>query len=74
MPGITTPVWAYTGVFPGPTIMARKLRPTAVTFTNALPPGDDPGSLIVKTPQDPEHPFRPSSTVVHLHGSNADAI
>jgi spore coat protein A, manganese oxidase len=73
IPGIRTPIWGYEGRFPGPTILARKLRPVTVTFTNALPPGEDPGSLIVKTPQDPDdHPYRASSTVVHLHGINAD--
>src|SRR5919112_3301834 len=73
IPGIRTPIWGYEGRFPGPTILARKLRPVTVTFTNALPPGEDPGSLIVRTPQDPvDHPYRASSTVVHLHGINAD--
>jgi spore coat protein A, manganese oxidase len=73
IPGIRTPVWGYDGRFPGPTILARKLRPVTATFTNALPPGEDPGSLIVRTPQDADHPFRASSTVVHLHGINTDA-
>src|SRR3954451_4636295 len=41
IPGIATPVWGYDGRVPGPTILARKGRPVTVTFTNALPPGDD---------------------------------
>jgi FtsP/CotA-like multicopper oxidase with cupredoxin domain len=72
VPGITTPIWGYDGIAPGPTILARKLRQVNVTFVNQLPPNEDPTGLIDKNPPSEEHPFVPSSTVVHLHGINGD--
>jgi FtsP/CotA-like multicopper oxidase with cupredoxin domain len=73
VPGIATPIWGYNGIFPGPTILARKGRPVQVTFTNGLPPNEDPSGLIDRQPVDPaEYHFTPSSTVVHLHGLNGD--
>jgi spore coat protein A, manganese oxidase len=73
VPNRVTPIWGYDGIFPGPTILARKGRPVNVTFVNNLPPAEDPAGLIDKNPADPEdHPFLPSSTVVHLHGINGD--
>jgi spore coat protein A len=36
IPGELTPVYAYDGVYPGPTIRARKGRPAVVRQTNAL--------------------------------------
>jgi FtsP/CotA-like multicopper oxidase with cupredoxin domain len=75
IPGINTPIWGYNGIIPGPTIVARKLRPVRVTFTNNLPPNDDPSGIIVRSELDPDdHPFIPSTTSVHLHGINADHI
>ena len=71
IPGITTPVWGYNGLVPGPTIQARKLREVDVNFVNSLPPGEDPAGIINQSPP-PEGEFRPSSTVVHLHGINAE--
>jgi spore coat protein A, manganese oxidase len=71
IPGINTPVWGYNGQFPGPTILARKLRPVDVNFVNSLPPNDDPAGIIFDSPP-PEGEFIPSSTVVHLHGINAE--
>jgi spore coat protein A len=74
IPGITTPIWGYNGISPGPTIEARKGRRVRLEFLNRVPPNEDPRNLIVPTPIDPEdHPFRPSSLVVHLHGINTDA-
>ena len=35
--GLTTEVWGYDGIFPGPTIEARAGRTAAVTFRNELP-------------------------------------
>ena len=73
VPGVTTPVWGYNGVVPGPTILARKGRRAEVTFTNLLPANAEDTAYINPNPQDPTtHPFIPSSTVVHLHGINAD--
>lgn len=73
VPGFRTPIWGYNGLMPGPTILARKGRPVSITFTNTLPPAEDPSGLIVTAPQDPtKHPFLDSSTVVHLHGINCD--
>src|SRR3954465_5310286 len=42
VPGIRTPIWGYNGIFPGPTILARKGRPVSMTFTNQLPPAQEP--------------------------------
>ncbi len=36
LPGPTTPVWGYNGMFPGPTIRARRGRRTVVRHTNRL--------------------------------------
>jgi FtsP/CotA-like multicopper oxidase with cupredoxin domain len=36
LPGIRTRIWGYDGVFPGPTIEARRGRTTVVTHTNRL--------------------------------------
>jgi spore coat protein A, manganese oxidase len=73
VPGIRTPIWGYNGIFPGPTILARKGRPVSMTFTNQLPPAEEPSAIIITAPQDPtKHPFLDSSTVVHLHGLNSD--
>ena len=79
IPGIRTPIWGYNlptagaGIFPGPTIFARRRRPTQVTFTNLLPPNDEPNAIILDKAPDPvDHPFLSSSTVVHLHGINTE--
>ena len=37
IPGTTTEVWGYDGVFPGPTFRGRKGRPMVVTVRNELP-------------------------------------
>jgi FtsP/CotA-like multicopper oxidase with cupredoxin domain len=37
IPGTLTPVYGYDGIYPGPTIRARKGRTTVVRTTNALP-------------------------------------
>ena len=37
VPGTLTPVYGYDGVYPGPTIRARKGRTTVIRQTNALP-------------------------------------
>jgi FtsP/CotA-like multicopper oxidase with cupredoxin domain len=73
VPGVNTPMWGYNGLVPGPTILARKGRRAEVTFTNQLPPNAENTGYINPNPQDPQtHPFIPSSTVVHLHGINAE--
>lgn len=36
VPGLGTRIWGYNGIFPGPTIKARRGRATVVTHTNAL--------------------------------------
>ena len=73
VPGVSTPIWGYDGLLPGPTILARKGRPVDVVFTNGLPPDEDPTGLIDLQPVDPAiYHFTPSSTVVHLHGINTD--
>jgi spore coat protein A, manganese oxidase len=74
IPGIKTPIWGYNGITPGPTILSKKGRPTEVTFTNNLPPGEDPAGILMMQEQSEEHHFQPSSTVVHLHGINASHL
>jgi len=37
VPGVTTPIWGYNGIFPGPIIESRRGRATVVTHTNELP-------------------------------------
>ena len=36
LPGLSTPVLGYDGIFPGPTIVSRSGRPTKVIHTNTL--------------------------------------
>jgi spore coat protein A, manganese oxidase len=74
IPGVSTPIWGYNGIMPGPTIEARDGRPVSVTFVNRVPPNEDRDNLIVTEPPDPEdHPFTDSGLVVHAHGINADS-
>lgn len=58
VPGLQTPTWAYNGVSPGPTIVARRNRPTMVSQANRLP---------ASHPQLGYEPW----TSVHLHGSES---
>ncbi len=37
LPGLTTAIWGYNGIFPGPTIETRRGRETTVTHINELP-------------------------------------
>jgi spore coat protein A, manganese oxidase len=37
IPGVTTPVWTYNGLYPGPTIKARKGRQVVIRQQNSLP-------------------------------------
>jgi spore coat protein A, manganese oxidase len=37
LPGLTTPIWGYNGIFPGPTIEARRDRTVVVRQRNELP-------------------------------------
>ncbi|GCE28491.1 spore coat protein A [Dictyobacter alpinus] len=37
LPGLTTPIWGYNGIFPGPTIEARSGRKTIIRQMNDLP-------------------------------------
>ncbi|MBE3558451.1 MAG: multicopper oxidase domain-containing protein [Ktedonobacteraceae bacterium] len=37
LPGLTTPIWGYNGIFPGPTIEAKSFRRVVIRQTNALP-------------------------------------
>ena len=37
LPGISTTIWGYNGIFPGPTIESRRGRTISVTHTNELP-------------------------------------
>jgi spore coat protein A, manganese oxidase len=37
LPGLTTPIWGYNGIFPGPTIEARRGRKIVIRQINELP-------------------------------------
>jgi spore coat protein A len=37
LPGLTTEIWGYEGIFPGPTIVSRRGRRTVVRHRNELP-------------------------------------
>jgi spore coat protein A len=37
LPGVSTTIWGYEGMFPGPTIESRSGQPISVTYTNELP-------------------------------------
>jgi FtsP/CotA-like multicopper oxidase with cupredoxin domain len=58
VPGLSTPIWGYNGIAPGPTIVNRKGRKTVVRQTNSLPA------------QHPQLGYQPW-TSVHLHGSES---
>jgi spore coat protein A, manganese oxidase len=68
IPGISTPIWGYRGISPGPTILARKGVPVRATFVNNLSPNGDPNNIIL--PDELEHKSD-SQIVIHLHGINA---
>ncbi|HEX2299353.1 MAG TPA: multicopper oxidase domain-containing protein, partial [Pseudonocardiaceae bacterium] len=56
VPGLTTPVWGYNGLVPGPTIHVQRGRRAVLRVRNHLPP---------------THPLlgHESTTSLHLHGS-----
>ncbi|WIM95540.1 multicopper oxidase domain-containing protein [Actinoplanes oblitus] len=56
LPGLTTTVAGYNGIFPGPTIRVQQGTRTEVRICNALPSTNTLNG-------------RPFSTVTHLHGS-----
>ena len=56
LPGLRTDIWGYNGITPGPTIRARRDRPTVVRQINRLP---DVHPTLRYTPY----------TSTHLHGS-----
>src|SRR5215218_201081 len=56
LPGLRTDIWGYNGIAPGPTIRARRDRPTVVRQINRLP---DVHPTLRYTPY----------TSTHLHGS-----
>jgi spore coat protein A, manganese oxidase len=72
IPGITTPIWGYNGISPGPTILARKGTPVRATFVNNLPPNGDPTRIIIPEELEPQHKSN-SEIVIHNHGINAAA-
>ncbi len=67
-----TPLWAYAGQFPGPTIEARAGKRIFVRWTNEIPDGD----FLIPQAFDAHlhgthHGEPPTKTVVHLHGAVA---
>jgi spore coat protein A len=64
-----TPLWAYDGTWPGPTIEARRGEPLDITWVNALP-----GTHLLEAAYDPtlcgtdlDEPH--ARAVVHVHGA-----
>ncbi|WP_051459332.1 multicopper oxidase family protein [Paenibacillus zanthoxyli] len=81
-----TTIWGYNGMWPGPTIVARRNQPIKVHWINDLPTKSlltvdhsihgaeslHPGGSV---PTGAETTFRPDvRNVVHLHGINAPAV
>jgi spore coat protein A len=78
LPGHTTQIWGYDGIFPGPTIRGRRGRPLTVTIRNELPvptsthlhggvtPPDSDGF-----PLDLTTPAGYSPAPPHMHGAGA---
>jgi FtsP/CotA-like multicopper oxidase with cupredoxin domain len=56
LPGLTTPIWGYDGIAPGPTINARQGRRVSLRLRNRL---QEPNPLS----------GYPAATSLHLHGS-----
>ncbi|MEO5850922.1 MAG: multicopper oxidase domain-containing protein, partial [Nocardioides sp.] len=69
MPGYQTPVFAYNGQVPGPTIRAWKGQPIIVRQANRLqqPPDAPYSDVPMPAPYTPDPWLRSTST--HLHGS-----
>ncbi len=62
LPGLSTTIWGYNGIFPGPTIESRSGRPISVTHTNELPVPTVVHLHGGRTP--PEHDGYPSDFVL----------
>ncbi|HTK10760.1 MAG TPA: multicopper oxidase family protein [Ktedonobacteraceae bacterium] len=67
LPGHTTPIWGYNGLFPGPTIEARSGRTTIVRQTNELPVPISTHLHGGHTP--PESDGDPNELIWPVHGS-----
>ena len=77
VPGQPTPIWGYDGVYPGPTIRARKGRRTVVNYVNNLPEdmvvhlhgayadGNNDGH--------PNNPIRPGRSKSYVYNNNQNA-
>ncbi len=75
--GGPTPIWGYNGIFPGPTIRARKGRRTVVNHVNNLPEdmvvhvhgayadGNNDGH--------PNNPIRPGGSKSYVYGNGQNA-
>lgn len=63
-------IWGYDGLFPGPTIEAKKDKTTYVKYHNKLPTKH---FLPVDTTLHSVNDSEEVRTVVHLHGANVDA-
>lgn len=66
LPGLTTEVWGYNGIFPGPTIVARSGRRVVVTHRNQLPVPVSVHLHGARTP--PEHDGYPTDLVLPAAG------
>jgi spore coat protein A len=67
-----TTIWGYNGMWPGPTIVARRNHPIRVHWINNLPTTP---LLTVDHSIHGAESFRPDvRNVVHLHGANVQAV
>jgi len=73
-----TDIWAYNGIWPGPTIIAHKGVPIEVTYKNNLPAGGhgSRGSSLLEVdtcPHGPNYYGDSKRIVIHLHGGHVPA-
>src|SRR2546423_4542366 len=67
IPGISTPVWGYNGITPGPPSLPRKGPRVVVTHFNQLPPDADFANIVVPFPTAPDQYNFPDSTTMVPH-------
>jgi spore coat protein A, manganese oxidase len=68
LPGLQTTIWGYNGIFPGPTIAARRGRKAVVRHRNELPVPTVVHLHGGKTP--PESDGYPTDLILPIHATN----
>ncbi len=68
LPALTTEIWGYDGIFPGPTLVSRRGRRTVVTHRNALAV---PVTVHLHGGRNaPEHDGYPTDLILPVNGSS----